>query len=132
MDFHAVRLLVNDFQQSLTFYRDVLGFSEWHNDEQEYAYFEEKQLALFSRSKITDVIDEEETANEAVYSKFLLQFEVDDVDETYRSLVNKGVTFINLPHDQAAWGSRVSHLRDPDGNVIELYQVIRRMEENNE
>jgi len=124
MEFHAVRLLVNDFQQSFTFYRDILGFSEWHNDEQEYAYFEEKQLALFSRSKITNVIGEEETSHETVYSKFLLQFEVDNVDETYQSLVNKGVTFINLPHDQAAWGSRVAHLRDPDRNVIELYQVI--------
>ncbi|PKR84615.1 VOC family protein [Heyndrickxia camelliae] len=125
MEFHAVRLLVNDFQESLIFYRDVLGFSEWHNDEQEYAYFEEKQLALFSRSKITSVIGEDGAANTDIYSKFLLQFEVDDVDETYKNLVEKGVKFINLPHDQTAWGSRVSHLRDPDGNVIELYQVIR-------
>lgn len=126
MEFHPVRLLVNDFQKSLSFYRDVLGFSEWHNDEQEYAYFEKQQLALFSHLKIRDVIGEEQPTNEAFYSKFLLQFEVDNVDETYRGLVNKGVRFINLPHDQAGWGSRVVHLRDPEGNVIELYQILKK------
>ncbi|MEK5389459.1 glyoxalase superfamily protein [Margalitia sp. FSL K6-0131] len=126
MEFHAVRLLVNDFQKSLSFYRDVLGFSEWHNDEQEYAYFEKQQLALFSHLKIRDVIGEEQPTNEAFYSKFLLQFEVDNVDETYRGLVNKGVRFINLPHDQVGWGSRVVHLRDPEGNVIELYQILKK------
>jgi lactoylglutathione lyase len=42
-------------------------------------------------------------------------------DEVCARLKDKGVVFFNEPHDRKEWNARVAHLRDPDGNVIELY-----------
>jgi lactoylglutathione lyase len=48
-------------------------------------------------------------------------FQVKDVDEVYRRLKDKGVTFINPPLDRPDWGIRAAHFRDPDGNLLEIY-----------
>lgn len=127
MKFHAIRLLVSDFQKSLHFYRDVLGFSEWHDDVQEYAYFEEQHLSLFSYNKMSPVIGGKNKPFDALpsSSKAILQFEVKNVDNAFYALKEKGISFINEPHDQKDWGSRVTHFCDPDGNMIELYHSVR-------
>ncbi|HET6872805.1 MAG TPA: VOC family protein [Sporolactobacillaceae bacterium] len=126
LEFHAVRLLVEDFEESLSFYKDLLGFSGWYDTGQEYAYFEEKQLALFSRKSMEKALRHVPDALTPVgHYKFLLQFEVEDVDETYRGLIERGLPFLNSPKDQPDWGSRVVHFNDPDGNLLELYQSIR-------
>ncbi|GCE50380.1 putative enzyme related to lactoylglutathione lyase [Thermosporothrix hazakensis] len=124
MEFHAIRLLVNKFSESLAFYKDILGFSGWHNDTLEYAYFEEKNLALFARKRMAPVLGSEIQALSS-FPLSILQFEVDDVDEVVHSLREKGVDFVTLPTDMPEWGSRVAHFCDPDGNVIELYKPIR-------
>lgn len=49
---------------------------------------------------------------------------VDSVEDTYNALNKQGVKFINEPHNQADWGIKVSHFRDPDDNLIEIYEVI--------
>ena len=125
MEFHAIRLLVNNFHESLAFYRDALGFSGWHNDAIEYAYFEEQHLALFARGRMSHVI-EEGGQTSPTRSQCILQFEVDEVDRAFNMLQGKGIRFITNPTDMTDWGSRVAHFRDPDGNVIELYQSIRQ------
>lgn len=122
MEFHATRLLVSNFRLSLEFYRDTLSFKGWHNDEMEYAYFEEKQLALFARDKMPQTTD---VMSSAPSSNFVLQFEVDNVDDVYQSLLGKGVQFVIPPTDMPNWGSRIAHFRDPDGNLIELYKSNR-------
>jgi lactoylglutathione lyase len=109
------------------FYKDVLGFSGWHDKNQEYAYFEEKQLALFSLKRMNKALNQDiETLESNSPFKFLIQFEVDDVDGTCRELMDRGIRFINHPHGQTSWGSRVAHFNDPDGNIIELYHPIRK------
>jgi catechol 2,3-dioxygenase-like lactoylglutathione lyase family enzyme len=108
------------------FYRDTLGFAGWIDTQGEYAYFEEQQLALFSWAKIATEIQEEFLNPQIeVPSCFLLQFEVKNIDEAYTLLKKKDVAFVNEPHDRREWGSRIVHVQDPDGNIIELYQSIR-------
>ncbi|MEK5645808.1 hypothetical protein BK138_31965 [Paenibacillus rhizosphaerae] len=127
MEFHAIRLCVVDFQKSLTFYRDILGFHGWHDNEQQYAYFEDINIALFSQKKMLTAIFAEYQPTELInqQAKFIIQFEVKDVDEYYDLLKNKGIEFINKPHDRNDWGSRVAHFYDPDNNIIEIYKVNR-------
>jgi lactoylglutathione lyase len=127
LEFHAVRILVHNSNRSLKFYKDVLGFSGWHDKNQEYAYFEEKQLALFSLKRMNKALNQDIEALESNSPfKFLIQFEVGDVDRTCRDLMDRGIRFVNHPHDQTAWGSRIAHFNDPDGNIIELYHPIRK------
>lgn len=126
MEFHAIRLCVNNFQESLKFYRDILGFKEWHDEEQQYTYFEEINIALFSQKKMAEAIFEEYRPTESIQqTKFIIQFEVPDVDNYYDQLKNKGVKFINKPHDRKDWGSRVAHFYDPEQNIIEIYMENR-------
>lgn len=57
--------------------------------------------------------------------KVALTFEVADVDASFRELSGKGVIFTTEPHDQEAWVLRVAHLRDPEGNLIEINAPLR-------
>lgn len=56
--------------------------------------------------------------------KSLVSFSVDNVDNTYMALKDKGVIFINKPTDMADWGARTVHLRDPEDNLIELFSPL--------
>jgi catechol 2,3-dioxygenase-like lactoylglutathione lyase family enzyme len=56
----------------------------------------------------------------------LLTIQVESVDETYGALQAKGVAFDVGPTDRAEWGARTAHFRDPDGNLLELFQHIRQ------
>lgn len=51
-------------------------------------------------------------------------FEVDDVDVAYQQLRDKGITFVTEPLDRPDWGIRTAHFRDPDGNLIEIYNNL--------
>jgi lactoylglutathione lyase len=51
-----------------------------------------------------------------------LNFSVEQIDEVCTRLKDKGVLFLNEPHDRKEWNARVALFRDPDGNVIELYK----------
>lgn len=126
MKLSQVRLLVKNFDKSVAFYRDVmeipLGFFE---EKMQFASFKtgETKIEIFSNENMAEVIGEHNLlSEEESKSKFLLNFEVDQVDEFCARLKDKGVVLLNEPHDRLAWNARVAHLRDPDGNVIELYK----------
>jgi len=65
-------------------------------------------------------------AGEKVIDKVALTFEVADVDTAYKALRSKGVEFVTEPHDQDAWVLRVAHLRDPEGNLIEINAPLKK------
>jgi catechol 2,3-dioxygenase-like lactoylglutathione lyase family enzyme len=51
--------------------------------------------------------------------------EVDDVDAEVDRL---GDRIVGGPVDRGDWGGRVAYLRDPAGNLIELFQAIAMTE----
>ena len=51
-----------------------------------------------------------------------IAFEVDDIDVEYERLKAAGMSFNCPPQDLGA--SRVTYGRDPDGNVLELWQSL--------
>ena len=55
----------------------------------------------------------------------LLVLEVDDVDADVARLVGH---VVREPVDQPEWGGRVAYLRDPSGNLIELFQSLPQQE----
>ena len=120
-----VRLLVNDFDACVAFYRDVLGFPVAILAEHaKFAEFDtgETALELYDRSMMAELVGRVGRSVTGEVDRALLTLRVDDVDETYEMLQAKGVSFDVPPTDREAWGARTAHFRDPDGNLIELFQ----------
>jgi lactoylglutathione lyase len=55
-------------------------------------------------------------------------FSVESVDEFCKHLKEKGIALITKPTDHVDWGIRTAHFRDPDGNLIEINQPLKRDE----
>ncbi len=55
--------------------------------------------------------------------RMLLSIEVDDVDTLLESVQAAGGRVLGPPNDMP-WGQRVAHIKDPDGNSVNLTQAI--------
>jgi catechol 2,3-dioxygenase-like lactoylglutathione lyase family enzyme len=60
----------------------------------------------------------------AGYGSFTIGFEVPDVDAAYERLKTLEVVFVKLP-ESYPWGTRSVWFRDPDGNIINFFSVLR-------
>jgi len=97
-------LPVLDLKKSVAFYENILGLKkrdEWSN----YATFNIGDMMLG--------LDPDPKAELQIY------ITVDNVDEEYKTLKEKGVKFLTEPKDQY-WGGRTAKFVDPDGNKFIL------------
>jgi lactoylglutathione lyase len=125
MKLSDIRLLVNDFDTCFRFYRDVMGFqAQWGAEGSDYAAFRgrgEALVTLFSRQAMADILGASDMPSEAqCQDRAMLIFEAADLDSTVRALKARGAHFVADLQDRPAWGIRTAHLRDPEGNLIEL------------
>lgn len=130
MKFNNLRLLVNDFDKCFTFYKDTLGLEcTWGQPGENYASFNigiPSGLALFSASLMSSAVGSDAAAaGNGSADKVAIVLQVDDVDTSYQELKNRGVEFLDEPRDMEAWGIRVAHFRDPEHNLIEIFQELR-------
>jgi lactoylglutathione lyase len=133
MDLADVRLLVDRFDDCVRFYTEVLGLElTLRVPEDTYAEFRAGSavLSLYRRELMDQVVGVEHDADAPRIDRVALVFRVDDVSAVYEQLQGRGARFSTTPHDQDAWGLRVAHLRDPDGNLIEIYQPLGSGGEN--
>ena len=130
MKFSNVRLLVKDYKKCFMFYTEQLGFEPlWGDENGCYASFKVADgmegLAIFVSDYMAPTVGNEEKTQPIGYrEKSLISFEVEIVDDTYRALLGKGISFINKPIDMPDWGMRVVHLRDPEENLIEFFTPL--------
>ena len=60
----------------------------------------------------------------ACQDRAALIFGVKNPDDTVKKLQEQGVHFITKPTNYPDYGIRSVHLRDPDGNLIEIYSQL--------
>ncbi|MEU4394291.1 VOC family protein [Kribbella sp. NPDC023855] len=131
MDALYPRLLVGDFPAAVEFYRAVLAelfgvqpvkvvaeasYANWDLDGQ-------TGLVLFGRSMIAGTVGTADLPVEApAQDAAMLVFKVEDVDTAAKTLERFGATLVVPAQDRPQWGPtlRTAHLRDPDGNLLEL------------
>jgi lactoylglutathione lyase len=126
MQFSQVRLLVDNFDACFRFYRDVLGLPVGFGEEGDvYADFRignDATLALFGRRDMAAAIGAQESAKGG--DQVVITFQVDDLDRALTRLREYNVELVAPPMDRPEWGERTAHLRDPDGNLIEIFVPI--------
>ena len=128
MNLTDIRLLVDEIDLCRDFYKNKLGLLE-QLAVAEGIYYEfmagDCVLALYKRELMESVAGVPMKGDQPM-DKALLSFRVDDVNETYKELIGKGVKFVTEPHDQEAWVLRVAHLRDPEGNLVEINAPLKK------
>jgi lactoylglutathione lyase len=120
-----IRLLTNQFPVMFRFYRDALDMRvRWGDETGVYADFDTGtgvDIALFSRERIAELLGTGEKPSPAdAQDPFMIIVAVDDVDFRANRLIEQGARLVSPPADQPDHGIRSAHLRDPDGNLIEL------------
>jgi catechol 2,3-dioxygenase-like lactoylglutathione lyase family enzyme len=117
-----VRLLVDDLDACLRFYRDTMGF-EVLAQYGDYVEFRagDAILALFPRTTMAEAVGFDPIA---AGDRTALVFHVGDVDMALADLRERGAPLAAEAQDRPEWGLRIAHVRDPDGNLVELCHEI--------
>lgn len=119
-----IRLLVNRFRECFLFYRDILEQPVRYGDaNSDYAEFKTDaiHIALFKRDLMAAVVNKDDQPMDPQgQDRVALILRVDDVWDSFNKLTAKGIRFVTEPVDRMEWECRTAHLRDPDGNLIEL------------
>ncbi|PIG91272.1 VOC family protein [Gloeocapsopsis sp. IPPAS B-1203] len=122
------RLLVTDLKACLLFYKDVMEFPVNIEDEKSgYAEFQVggMKLSLFRQQEMAEIIRTTDKPTEAeCQDKVALIFTVHDVDQEYHRLLHKNINFVTEPMNNTDYRIKTVYFRDPDGNLIGLYQFL--------
>ncbi|KAF9090390.1 hypothetical protein BGX23_005997 [Mortierella sp. AD031] len=117
---YSAGVMTNDWEKSLEFYHKILGFEVVMNVEvqgQNGARYMEYFVNSQEKTKFTVYYGGPDHKC-AGQNKAGIAFAVKSVQETYDTLVKKGVKF-SMPPAQMPWGS-MAQLEDPDGNSLTL------------
>ncbi len=131
MRLYSVRLLVDRFDACFRFYRDVVGLEPvWGEEGGRYADFKAGNgafIALFRRELMADAVGTRTLPADApAQDRAALVLQVENLDAAVPMLRDKGAVFVTEPKDYPAWTIRAAHIRDPDGNLIELFSPLPR------
>ncbi len=117
----GVLLYVGDFNESLTYYRDRLGFDqEYLTEGFAILHFGPQHIMLH---RDTDLVPGYLPQRGQRGKGIILYLEVTDVDAYWQRLKDQGVPIHMEPKDQD-WGYREMYLYDPDGYNLCFYQQI--------
>lgn len=126
------RLHVENYLDCKRFYQNILGLkASMTNDAEEYIEFDAgaTKITVLNRSRLKNYIDSIESATyDRRDAKMILTFAVPDLDDAIVQLKVKGISIFSSPwqflDDGLAGGVLSACIHDPDGNTIELEQIL--------
>ncbi|WP_328440701.1 VOC family protein [Streptomyces sp. NBC_00457] len=126
MELAQVRLLVTDFAACYRFYSEVLGLKPQSGaTEGPYEKFSPATgsagIALQDRAMMAEMLGE--LGDAATGHRSLVVLRVDDLDAYCEQVAARGATLLHGPTHMAA-RMRVAHLKDPEGNLVELQEWL--------
>jgi catechol 2,3-dioxygenase-like lactoylglutathione lyase family enzyme len=119
----VITLAVADFEKSLRFYRDGLGFPTHNYTAGEtFAFFklEGSWLAIYPREALAE--DAKVPASGSGFEGFTLAHNAktrEEVDEAIKLAVSVGAKLVKQPQE-ASWGGYSGYFFDPDGHLWEV------------
>ncbi len=111
---HSVIIWTEDMGRLVPFYRDVLGLTP-EMEAEGFVIFRSEggpQLAIGVHSEVKGPSRDP--------NRVMVNFQVEDCHEEYERLGKLGVEFIRSPSSED--GVIIATFRDPDGNVLQLFQ----------
>jgi lactoylglutathione lyase len=126
MELAQIRLLVSDFAECYLFYAEVLGLKPQSGAvDGPYEKFSPATgsagIALQDRSMMAGVLGE--LSDEATGHRSLVVLRVDDLDAYCEQITSRGATLLHGPAPMTD-RMRVAHLKDPEGNLVELQEWL--------
>lgn len=122
-----VALTVEDYEEAVRFYRDVLGLpviEEWANPTGSGAILDAGRATLeVLSSDQTDHVDDVEVGRRGVSGPVRLALEVEDSAAAAENLVDAGAERLSEPV-VTPWSHRNVRLRAPDGMQLTLFTVL--------
>ena len=108
-----VTFTVSDLRRAIWFYEEVLGLQK---------KYEFKDYAGFDCGGVEIGLKTWGGLEKPRKGEPCVNFLVEGVDEAYKTLRQKGVTFLKDP-DDTPWGGRIALFTDPDGNLLQITQI---------
>jgi predicted enzyme related to lactoylglutathione lyase len=119
MKFASVRVVTQDLETMIAFYQQLSGITA-NRPADGFAEipFSGAVLALSSERLIT--LFNAGAAQAAANQSAILEFEVPDVNVVFERMVACGTSVV-MPATTMPWGNRSLLLRDPDGNLVNVF-----------
>ncbi|MEK7118926.1 MAG: VOC family protein [Patescibacteria group bacterium] len=119
-------LVTKSYKAMKAFYAESLAFPIKRDvPDEEFTQFKLKNcnLAIYGKQFVEKLLGKKNmgTPGGAIYSFG----ESDNIDLLYQQLRDKGVQFMKAPETQP-WGQRTAYFTDPDGNIWEIQQWIKK------
>ena len=120
-----VTIWTDNIAEMKTFYSDILGF-KIINNLGDYIEFQNEGVRFAVCSRKVMYSYSEAFKEKAAGQSFELAFpcsSVEDLNDTYSELLNKGVQGIHEPENMP-WNQRTALFADPDGNIHEIFTEL--------
>jgi len=122
----SIRVITDDVARLVAFYEVITGAeADWATPD--FAELRTPAGTLAIGSTRTVALFGPGSARAADNHTAIIEFLVEDVDESYRRLrdavTDAGGTFVNVPTTMP-WGNRSLLLRDPDGNLVNYFTPV--------
>lgn len=119
---HLITLAVGNFERSLKFYTEILGWKPASASQDDVAFLQAGGVvfALYPREKLAE--DAAVSHLGSGFPGFTLAYNAHseaEVDEIIHKLESKGVTIIKPPQ-RVSWGGYSAYFADPDGYLWEV------------
>ena len=129
-------LFVENMENMIKFYRDVLGFEikEELYTSNVYLKKDGTLFLLYGRKDFEKMTNRKYEYVKGLNGHFELALYVDtfnEVDETYNRIIKQGAKPILEPTTEP-WGQRTCYIADPEGNLIEIGSWNKKFEEKDE
>ncbi|MEV4613034.1 VOC family protein [Kitasatospora sp. NPDC049258] len=122
MDFVSIRVITEDVARLVGFYERVTGASAaWSTED--FAELALGSATLAIAGIRTVPLFGPGTAQARANRSSIVEFLVDDVDALHAALDGQVDGFVNAPTTMP-WGNRSLLLRDPDGNLVNLFTPV--------
>ena len=129
-------LFVENMENMIKFYRDVLGFEIKEELDTSNVYLKKDGtlFLLYGRKDFEKMTNRKYEYVKGLNGHFELALYVDtfnEVDETYNRIIKQGAKPILEPTTEP-WGQRTCYIADPEGNLIEIGSWNKKFEEKDE